>query len=132
MTTRARAGRLLGGIVAATALLCFLPGQAFAAETPTPAPAPPLATEAPQSVAPLQESRPSAAQEAPTTRAPVPLPEAAAPGQVSRVPSGAADTGDGSTSGGPDAALLALGALSLTGAAGAAGVAMSRRRTQRS
>jgi hypothetical protein len=119
MHFRARAGRLAGGLVVATALLGALPGQALAT-SPTPAPAPPTApvTTAPAESAPLPA--------APTAR-PVPATESRQP-QVRQVPAGAPDTGGGSAAddpGVPDGALLALGALA---AAGTAGALVSRRR----
>jgi hypothetical protein len=59
---------------------------------------------------------------------PVPLPAPVADGQVTSVPVGAADTGDGSTATGPDGTLLALGALGLAAAAGSGAVAARRAR----
>jgi hypothetical protein len=120
MDFRARAGRLAGGLVVATALLGALPGQALAAP-PTPAPAPPTA---PVTAAPA-ESAPRPAE--PPMARPVPATESRQP-QVRQVPAGAPDTGGGSTADDdrvPDGALLALGALA---AAGAAGALMTRRR----
>ncbi|WP_433289604.1 hypothetical protein ACQPZQ_39420 [Pseudonocardia sp. CA-142604] len=120
MDFRARAGRLAGGLVVATALLGALPGQAFAAP-PTPAPAPPTA---PVTTAPAESaSRPG---EPPLSR-PAPPTESRRP-QVRQVPAGAPETGGGSAAddtGVPDGALLALGALA---AAGAAGALVTRRR----
>jgi hypothetical protein len=120
MDFRARAGRLAGGLVVATALLGAFPGQALAT-SPTPAPAPPTA---PVTTVPA-ESAPRPA--APATSRPIPPTESRQP-QVRQVPAGAPDTGGGSAAddaGVPDGALLALGALA---AAGAAGALVSRRR----
>jgi len=50
-------------------------------------------------------------------------------GQVSHVPTGAADTGGGATEGIEDAGLLGAGALVLTAAGGFGAVAVRRRRT---
>ena len=116
MDFRARAGRLAGGLVVATALLGALPDQAFA-NPATPAPAPVTAVPA--------ESAPRPA--APTTSLPTPPTESRQP-QVRQVPAGAPDTGGGSAAddaGVPDGVLLALGALA---AAGAAGALVTRRR----
>jgi len=51
-------------------------------------------------------------------------------GQVSQVPSGAADTGGGATSGIEDTGLLGAGALVLTAAGGFGAIAVRRRRTE--
>jgi hypothetical protein len=120
MDFRARAGRLAGGLVVATALLGALPGQALAT-SPTPAPAPPTA---PVTTAPTESAVP---RPAPPTARPVPATERSQP-QVRQVPAGAPDTGGGSTAddaGVPNGALLALGALA---AAGTAGALVTRRR----
>jgi hypothetical protein len=123
MNFRQRARRFAGGLVVATALLIAVPGQALAASTP-PAPAPPpMATPAP----------------VPFTAAPVPAPHTSPPtperapapptarGQISQIPSGAPDTGGGSTAGDTEMVLVALGMLGLAGAAGLGG-ALARRR----
>jgi len=139
MTSRLRLAAATVGVSAA--LLVAVPGMAFAAETPDPAP--PVSTVAPvpgtqsaplSSVAPVPggptESRaPStvASGVPPTTTGPKPV----TPGQVSPVPVGAADTGDGSTAPGQTGTLLLFGALGLTGAAGAGVLAASRRRARR-
>ncbi|MFD1655235.1 hypothetical protein [Pseudonocardia alaniniphila] len=119
MDFRARAGRLAGGLVVATALLGALPGQALAAP-PTPALAPPTAPVTP---APAESAPRPAVPPAP----PLPPTESRQP-QVRQVPTGAPDTGAGSTADDarvPDGALFALGALA---AAGAAGALVTRRR----
>jgi hypothetical protein len=131
------AGRLLGGIATAGALVLLVPGQAVAAEQPVPptASAAPAPVSLPVSARETRSPEPSAVQDTATTRptaeprpsrsvAPVP-----ADGQVSRVPVGAPDTGATDT-GAPDGRLLAVGALGLAGAAGAAGLALHRRRRE--
>jgi len=143
MTSRLRLAAATVGVSAA--LLVAVPGMAFAAETPDPAP--PVTTVAPvpgtqsaplSSVAPVpggeptsgpteSRHRPPASGVPPTTTGPKPV----TPGQVSPVPVGAADTGDGSTAPGQTGTLLLFGALGLTGAAGAGVLAASRRRARR-
>jgi len=144
MTSRLRLAAATVGVSAA--LLVAVPGMAFAAETPDPAP--PVSTVAPvpgtqsaplSSVAPVPGGEPTsgptesrapstvASGVPPTTTGPKPV----TPGQVSPVPVGAADTGDGSTAPGQTGTLLLFGALGLTGAAGAGVLAASRRRARR-
>jgi hypothetical protein len=113
MNFRQRARRFAGGLVVATALLIAVPGQALATSTP-PAPAP-----VPVKVAPVPAPRTS-----PPTQERAP---ATARGQISQIPSGAPDTGGGSTAGDTEMVLVALGMLGLTGAAGLGG-ALARRR----
>jgi hypothetical protein len=121
MNFRQRARRFAGGLVVATALLIAVPGQALATSTP-PAPAPPpTATPAP---VPLKVAPVPAPRTSPPTQERAP---ATARGQISQIPSGAPDTGGGSTAGDTEMVLVALGMLGLTGAAGLGG-ALARRR----
>ena len=130
------AGRLLGGIATAGALVLLGPGQAVAAEQPVPptVSASPAPTSVPVSARETRSPEPSAVQDTATTgptAGPRPSRSVAAPadGQVSRVPVGAPDTGATDT-GAPDVPLLAVGALGLAGAACAGGVALCRRRRE--
>jgi hypothetical protein len=123
MNFRQRARRFAGGLVVATALLIAVPGQALATSTP-PAPAPPpMATPAP---APLTAAPVPAPRTSPPTRERPPAQQTAR-GQVSQIPSGAPDTGGGSTAGDTEIVLVALGMLGLTGAAGLGGALATRR-----
>ena len=87
---------------------------------PAPAP-PPTATPAP---VPLKVAPVPAPRTSPPTQERAP---ATARGQISQIPSGAPDTGGGSTAGDTEMVLVALGMLGLTGAAGLGG-ALARRR----
>lgn len=130
------AGRGIGGLVAAAALVLLVPGQAFAEQ-----PVPPTAESAPATVSsvPATPAPVPVAVTPPVTPAPAPgasvppqvtrTPEAVPGGQVSRLPVGAADTGATGTDG-PDGPLLALGTLGLAGAAGAGAAALHRRRRE--
>jgi hypothetical protein len=117
MTLR-RIGRSTFGAAVLVTALCALPGTAVASTTP-PAPPPPPPSAAPGVL--------------PAPGTPAPRERGRERPQVV-VPQGAPETGGGRANAGTDgldAGSITLGALGLAGAAGAACVAVSRRRTTR-